>query len=39
MNNGRILLQQDGVKSHILEDDIEFKEAVDKIGLNLTVYT
>ena len=39
MNNGRIRLQQDGAKSHILEDDVEFKEAVDKIGLNLTVYT
>ena len=39
MNNGRIQLQQDGTKSHILEDDVEFKEAVDKIGLNLTVYT
>ena len=39
MNNGRIRLQQDGAKSHILEDDVEFKEAVDEIGLNLTVYT
>ena len=39
MNNGRIRLQQDGAKSHILEDDEEFREAVDKIGLNLTVYT
>ena len=38
-NNGRIRLQQGGAKSHILEDDVEFKEAVDKIGLNLTVYT
>ena len=38
-NNGRIRLQQDGAKSHILEDDMEFKEAVDEIGLNLTVYT
>ena len=38
-NNGRIWLQQDGAKSHILEDDMEFKEAVDKIGLNLTMYT
>ena len=38
-NNGRIWLQQDGAKSHILEDDKEFKEAVDKIGLNLTVHT
>ena len=37
--NGRIQLQQDGAKSHILEDDVEFKEAVDKIGLNLTVFT
>ena len=26
-------------KSHILEDDVEFKEAVDEIGLNLTVFT
>ena len=39
MNNGRIQLQQDGAKSHILDDDEEFKEAVDDIGLNLTVYT
>ena len=38
-NNGRIWLQQDGAKSHILEDNEEFKEAVDEIGLNLTVYT
>ena len=38
-NNGRIQLQQDGAKSHILDDDVEFKEAVDAIGLNLTVYT
>ena len=37
--NGRIRLQQDGAKSHILEDDVEFKEAVDEIGLNLTVFT
>ena len=37
--NGRIQLQQDGAKSHILEDDMEFKEAVDEIGLNLTVFT
>ena len=37
-NNGRIQLQQDGAKSHILEDDKEFKEVVDKIGLNLTMY-
>ena len=28
MPNGRIRLQQDGAKSHILEDDVEFKEAV-----------
>ena len=39
MNNRRIRLQQDGAKSHILEDDVEFKEAVDEIGLSLTVYT
>ena len=39
MHNGRIRLQKDGTKSHILEDDVEFKEAVDKIGLNLTVFT
>ena len=39
MHNGRIRLQQDGAKSHILEDDVEFKEAVDEIGLNLTVFT
>ena len=38
-NNGRIRLQQDGAKSHILEDNKEFKEAVDEIGLNFTVYT
>ena len=38
-NNARIRLQQDGAKSHILEDDVEFKEAVDEIGLNLTMYT
>ena len=38
-NNGRIWLQQDGAKSHILGDDEEFKEVVDDIGLNLTVYT
>ena len=38
-HNGRIWLQQDGAKSHILEDDLEFKEAVDEIGLNLTVFT
>ena len=39
MNNGRIQLQQDGAKSQILEDDEEFKEVVDEIGLNHTVYT
>ena len=39
MNNGRIQLQQDGAKSHILEDDEDFTEAVDEIGLNLTMYT
>ena len=39
MHNARIWLQQDGAKSHILEDDMEFKEAVDEIGLNLTVFT
>ena len=39
INNGRIWLQQDSAKSHILEDDEEFKEAVDKIGLNHTMYT
>ena len=38
-NNRRIWLQQDGAKSHILDDDKEIKEAVDKIGLNLTMYT
>ena len=37
--NGRIQLQQDGAESHILEADVEFKEAVDEIGLNLTVFT
>ena len=26
-SNGRIWLQQDGAKSHVLEDDVEFKEA------------
>ena len=26
-------------KSHILEDNVEFKEVVDEIGLNLTVFT
>ena len=35
-NNGSIQLQQDGAKSHILDDDVEFKEAVDAIGLSLT---
>ena len=39
MNNRRIRLQQDSAKSHILEHDMEFKEAVDEIGLNLTMYT
>ena len=39
MRNGRIWLQQDGAKSHILEDNVEFKEAVAEIGLNLTVFT
>ena len=37
-SNRRIRLQQDGAKSHILEDNVEFKEAVDEIGLNLTVF-
>ena len=37
--NRRIGLQQDGAKSHILEDNVEFKEVVDKIGLNLTMFT
>ena len=37
--NRRIRLQQDGAKSHILEDDVEFKEVVDEIGLNLTMFT
>ena len=37
--NGRIWLQQDGAKSHILEDNVEFKVVVDEIGLNLTVFT
>ena len=32
-------MQQDGAKSHILEDDVEFKEVVGEIGLNLTVFT
>ena len=32
-------MQQDGAKSHILEDDVEFKEAVDEIGLNHTMFT
>ena len=39
MRNARIRLQQHGAKSHILEDEVEFKEAVDEIGLNLTVFT
>ena len=26
-------------KSHILEDNVEFKEVVDEIGLNFTVFT
>ena len=39
MNNGIIRLQQDVTKSHILEDDMEFEEVVDEIGLNLTMYT
>ena len=39
VRNRRIQLQQDGAKSRILEDDVEFKEAVDEIGLNLTVFT
>ena len=39
MYNRRIRLQQDGAKSHILEDGMEFKEAVDEIGLNLTMFT
>ena len=38
-NNAKIRLQQDGAKSHILEDDTEFKAAVQQIGLNLTVFT
>ena len=38
-NNAIIWLQQDGAKSHILEDDVEFKEAVQQIGLKLTVFT
>ena len=37
--NGRIRLPQDGAKPYILEDDVEFKEAVDEIGLNLTMFT
>ena len=37
-SNRRIRLQRDGAKSHILEDDVEFKEVVDKIGLNLTMF-
>ena len=39
MCNRRIWLQQDGAKSHILEDIVEFKEVVDEIGLNLTMFT
>ena len=39
MRNGRIRLQQDGAKSHILQGNVEFKEAVDEIGLNLTMFT
>ena len=38
-NNAKIRLQQDGAKSHILEDDTEFKAVVQQIGLNLTVFT
>ena len=38
-HNRRIWLQQDGAKSQILEDDVEFKQVVDEIGLNLTVFT
>ena len=38
-HNRRIRLQQDGAKSHILEDNVEFKEAVDEIALNLPVLT
>ena len=39
MRNRRIRLQQDGAKSYILEDNVKFKEAVDEIGLNLTMFT
>ena len=39
MRNRRIGLQQDGANSHILDDVVEFKEAVDEIALNLTVLT
>ena len=39
MTNERNWLQQDGAKSHILEDNVEFKEVVDEIDLNLTMYT
>ena len=39
MRNERIELQQDGAKSLILEDNVEFKEVVDEIGLNLAVFT
>ena len=38
-HNARIRLQQDGAKSHILEDNVEFKEVVDEISLNLTMFT
>ena len=38
-NSTRIRLQQDGAKSHILEDDVEFKEAVQQIDQNLTLFT
>ena len=38
-SNRRIWLQQDGAKSQILEDDMEFKEAVDEIGVYLTMFT
>ena len=37
--NARIQLQQDGARSHILEDDVEFREAVEEIGLHLTMLT
>ena len=38
-HNARVRLQQDGAKSHILEDDVEFKEVVEEIGLYLTMFT